>query len=129
MAETDYRERARERYAGLGIKDYGDIYEGDIEILYMILNRHLKAWTKTLGCSMPTMHMSKLVKIRKCRNGIIKEAYLFVNSFYWTQREAISFNKSGFIGLAGWASDRNVKPICDAFLEWCDYLEGCKDGD
>ena len=126
---ADYRKEARERFAELGIVKYGSIYEGDIEILYMILNRHIKAWTKKLGCSLPTMHMSKLVKVRKCRNGIIREAYLFVNSFYFTQREAISFNKDGDIGFAGWASDLNVKPICDAFMEWCDYMEGCKDGD
>ena len=60
---------------------------------------------------------------------MIKEAYLFVNSYYFTQREAISFNKDGFIGFAGWAGDSNVKPICEAFLEWCDYMEGCSDGD
>ena len=127
--KSDIRETCRARYAELGIEKYGSVYEGDIEVLYMILNRHIKAWVKTLGCSMPTMHMSKRVKISKCRNGMIREAYLFVNSFYWNQREAISFNKDGFIGFAGWADDLNVKPICEAFLEWCDYMEGCNDGD
>ena len=121
------RDKARERYDQLHIDRYSDVYEGDIEVLYMILNRHLKAWTRTLGCAQPTMHMSKRVKISKCRNGMIREAYLFVNSFHWTQREAVSFNKDGFIGFAGWADDLNVKPICEAFLEWCDYMEGCKD--
>ena len=125
----DLRSQARERYAELGIEKYSDVYEGDIEILYMILNRHLKAWTRELGCSMPSMHLSKLVKVRKYRNGMIKEAYLFVNSHYFTQREAVSFNKNYSIGFAGWASDRNVRPICEAFMEWCEYLAGGKDGD
>lgn len=39
-------------------------------------------------------------------------------SFYFDDREAISFNADGFIGFAGWASSGNVQPILEAFAEW-----------
>lgn len=122
------REEARARFAELGMEKYGDLYEADIQILYMMLNRRLKQWVKEPGCTLPTMHLSKRVKVDKRTNGMVRSAFLFVNSFYFTQREAVSFNGDGFIGFAGWADDGNVQPILDAFIEWCDYMEGCKDG-
>lgn len=124
------RDEARARFAELGI-EYGQIYEGDIEALYMITNRAVKRFAnkRPVKDAITTLHMSKRVKIDKRTNGSIRGAFLFVNSYYFTQREAISFNPDGFIGFAGWASDVNVAPFLDAFMEWCDYMEGCKDGD
>lgn len=122
------RDEARARFAELGI-EYGQIYEGDIEVLYMLTNKAVKRFANEppVKDSISTMHMSKRVKVDKRTNGSIRGAYLFVNSYYFTQREAISFNPNGFIGFAGWASDNNVRPFTEAFMEWCDYMEGCKD--
>jgi len=39
-------------------------------------------------------------------------------AFYFDDRECISFNPDGFIGFAGWASDGNVQPILEGFIEW-----------
>ena len=124
----DGRKAARARFAELGI-EYGQINEGDIEVLYMLANRAVKRFANEppVKDSISTMHMSKRVKVDKRTNGSIRGAYLFVNSYYFTQREAISFNPNGFIGFAGWASDNNVRPFVEAFMEWCDYMEGCKD--
>jgi hypothetical protein len=36
----------------------------------------------------------------------------------WDRREAVSFNRDGFIGVAGWADNNNVKPLLDALVEW-----------
>ena len=52
-------------------------------------------------------------------NGGLKFFYFKVDSDYFKGREAISFNKDGFIGVAGWASSNNEKPITDAFKKWC----------
>ncbi len=38
----------------------------------------------------------------------------------WEGREAISFNRDDFIGLAGWADNKNVQPILDAVGRWLD---------
>ena len=42
---------------------------------------------------------------------------------YFDDREAVSFNRDGFIGFAGWASSGNVKPILDGFIKWIKELK------
>lgn len=130
------REACRIRYAELGINQYEDVYEGDIQVLYMLCNKHVKAYTKQKDCALPTMYMSRKVDIGKRSNGMIRWARLYVNAHYFTQREAITFGQydrypewSVPIGFGGELSDANVKPFCDAFMEWCDYMEGCKDAE
>lgn len=55
----------------------------------------------------------------------IKSAFLRVSGFYFQGREAISFNEDGFIGIAGWADDTNVKPFLRAFGKWvCSWMLG-----
>ncbi len=44
-------------------------------------------------------------------------------AFYFTKREAVTFNRDGFIGFAGWADDKNVQPILEAFCGWVADLE------
>lgn len=51
-----------------------------------------------------------------------KVVYLYINSHYFTQREAISFNPDGFIGFAGWGDSGNRQRIITAFIEWVDYM-------
>lgn len=50
-------------------------------------------------------------------------AYIGCKAHYFKDREAIQFNRDGFIGFAGWAGDATVKPILEAFIEWCDYVK------
>lgn len=55
----------------------------------------------------------------------IRSAFLSVSGFYFSGREAISFNEDGFIGIAGWADDTNVKPFLRAFHKWvCEWMIG-----
>jgi hypothetical protein len=54
----------------------------------------------------------------------VKECYFLLNSHYFTQREAISFNSDGFIGFAGWADSGNKSPLMSAFVEWVDTIAG-----
>ena len=55
----------------------------------------------------------------------IKSAFLRVSGFYFSGREAISFNEDGFIGFAGWADDTNVQPFLRAFHKWvCEWMVG-----
>ena len=101
---------------------YQDITVGDICVLVMLLNKAIKVACKNHEMSTDSMHMSEKIKSKYSINGTLKECYLYMNSHYFTRRECISFNSNGFIGFAGWADDKNLKPIKRAFVEWCDYL-------
>jgi len=46
--------------------------------------------------------------------------YMTCKADYFESREAISFNRDGFIGMAGWASSNNIEPIRDAVIEWAE---------
>ena len=47
----------------------------------------------------------------------------------WEGREAVSFNRDGFIGFAGWADSSNVRPILDGVEKWLDFLATEKPSD
>ena len=40
----------------------------------------------------------------------------------WDEREAVSFNRDGFIGFAGWADSSNVKPILKGVSDWLEKI-------
>lgn len=102
---------------------YKDINEGDIQVLYMFLVKEFKKATKERITSVGTMHMSKKVDVRMNRSRYLMSAYLYLNSHYFTRREAISFHPNGFIGFCGWADDLNLQPHCRAFMKWVDWLK------
>ncbi|MBR0425854.1 MAG: hypothetical protein IJK01_07020 [Clostridia bacterium] len=119
-------QEARDYFARKGLT-YDDITEGDILVLIMLLNKHIKKSNKENETSVSTMRLSEKVDMKKKSNGTIITCFLYMNSHYFTMRECISFNRDGFIGFAGWADQGNTNPILRAFLEWCDYLaEGGK---
>lgn len=119
-------EEARQYFRDKGLS-YRDITEGDILSLLMLLNREIKKSNKAGETSVSTMHMSSKIDMKKRTNGTIIKCFLYINSHYFTQREAISFDEDGFIGFAGWADQRNTNPLLRAFLRWCDDLAAEKE--
>lgn len=119
-------EEARQYFRDKGLS-YHDITEGDILSLLMLLNREIKKSNKAGETSVSTMHMSSKINMKKRTNGTIIKCFLYVNSHYFTRREAISFNEDGFIGFAGWADQGDTNPLLRAFLRWCDDLAAAKE--
>lgn len=119
-------EEARQYFRDKGLS-YHDITEGDILSLLMLLNREIKKSNKAGETSVSTMHMSSKIYMKKRTNGTIIKCFLYINSHYFTQREAISFNEDGFIGFAGWADQGNINPLLRAFFRWCDDLAAAKE--
>ena len=117
---------ARQYFRDKGLS-YHDITEGDILSLLMRLNREIKKSNKAGETSVSTMHMSSKIDMKKRTNGTIIKCFLYINSHYFTRREAISFNEDGFIGFAGWADQGNTNPLLRAFLRWCDDLAEAKE--
>lgn len=119
---------AREYFKSKGLT-YDSISEGDILILSMMLEKELKKSNKAGETSVSTITLSKKVDMKKKANGHIMYCFLYVNSHYFELREAISFNRDGFIGFAGWADQGNTNPLLRAFLKWCDYLAEGEEAD
>lgn len=117
---------AREYFKNKGLT-YGDIMDGDILTLVMMLNEEIKKSNRSGETSVCTMSLSQKIRSKHRTNGTIIECFLYMNSHYFTRRECISFNKDGFIEFAGWADDGNLNPIRRAFLRWCDALAAAKE--
>ena len=121
MTDNHGKNEARQYFKDKGFT-YKDITSGDICVLTMILNKHLKKACKEHKMSVDTMRMSEKIKSKYKSSGCLSECYLYLNSHYFTRRECISFNYDGFIGFCGWADGSNTAPIVAAFIEWCDSL-------
>lgn len=116
-------DEARSYFREKGLS-YDSINEGDILVLVMMCQQELKKSCKAGETSTSTMRLSEKIDMKRKTNGAIVSCFLYMNSHYFTRREAISFNENGFIGFAGWADQGNVNPLLRAFLHWCDYLAG-----
>lgn len=109
------RNEARATYDAAGLT-YAVITDKNLQRLRGLINQKMKA--------------SELIKgTYRChqRPSIRRDKYLFAQikckSFYFSEREAVTFNSDGFIGFAGWADDNNVQPILSGFVEWVQELQ------
>lgn len=76
---------------------------------------HTKIW-------IPSLLPKHGVKVEMSDSGGIKCAFIRCNGTYFKGREAISFNSDGYIGFAGWADLKNLKPFHRAFKRWMDEM-------
>jgi hypothetical protein len=56
--------------------------------------------------------------IVRAENGKTRYAEIRCKSFYFEDRQAVTFNQDGFIGFAGWAGDKNIQPVLAGFADW-----------
>lgn len=89
-----------------------------IAILEECLERHNKKQRRLGKKCDYIMHVEdKRCLYKKDKIGM-KYAYIQVKCDHYSTREGISFNNNGWIGMAGWASSSNLKPIARAFKLW-----------
>ena len=65
----------------------------------------------------------------RCRQrAIVRDDYASIacKSFYFDNREVVTFNRDGFIGFAGWSDDKNVQPILAGFKAWVEELTAAR---
>ena len=123
------RDEAREYFKSLDLS-YKDISEIDVYILTKYIEVELDNYYKNGGDHAKSMDLrvkaplKKNVKVLK-RSGL-QYAYIRVAGSYFENREAISFNKDGFIGFGGELDSKNTTPIIKGFCNWCDYLHNFK---
>lgn len=106
------REKARAFFKESGLK-YDDLSKENIQILRSLINDKMKK----SGLIKKSFRCKQRGFI--CYDGLNRlYAGIRCRSFYFDDREAVSFNPDGFIGFAGWADETNIKPIIEGFVEW-----------
>jgi hypothetical protein len=61
---------------------------------------------------------------KRFNKGGLVGARLHISSCYYTRKELVTFNPSGFISFFGWADDFHADALLPVFIEWVDSL--CK---
>lgn len=54
-------------------------------------------------------------------------ADLRCRAYYFSDRQAVTFERNGFIGFAGWADAENIQPIVRAFEKWVAEMVAIED--
>ena len=80
----------------------------ELKLLRKEINKEMKA----SDCYGGTMRMRKKVG-----------PFMSCKCDQWEKREAVSFNRDGFIGFAGWADENNVQPILRGFQSWMEKIK------
>lgn len=93
---------------------YDMLERSDIRSLCTVLNTMLMVHEIAGGMSM----VVSSVKVKRDDKGRLRAAFVRVDGPYFEDREAISFNANGFVGIAGWADSKNRVPFLRAFETW-----------
>lgn len=121
MVVISRRELARNYYRQCRIT-YDDITMDDIYKLIQLLNKRIaEANSCMIMINEPKLNGANRNVIFKKNKLVFAE--LRVKGKYFDDREAITFNKDGFIGLCGWADIDNLTPFLMGFKDWCDYMK------
>ena len=110
MAENLTREQAREAYMASGLQSRPLDFQR-LMALRNTINREMMAAALMDG----TFHMRHPSFIRIHGPSV---AELRCCSYYFDDREAVTFHPDGFVGFAGWADNQNVQPILRGFMAW-----------
>ena len=122
------RDEARGLFADSGLT-YADLDEAALDALLAFLDIELARCR--LDPNTPykrSMRMCHKIPRTRGAGAGIADAFLRVKCAKFEQREAISFNGDGFIGIAGWADSKNVRPFLVAFGCWVERLSKRKEG-
>lgn len=116
-------DKAREYFESSGLQ-YSVLDESDIFLLFHFLSKELKGFVMS-----PHVYEKKgNLKINQSKSKTVVTSKglitceIEVQGPYFSNREAITFNESGFVGFAGWADDVNKQVFIDAFVKWVDHL-------
>ena len=101
--------------------DYGKLTDSSLNRLVLSIEQELGRF----NASHPDMRMV-IAYNRKSNKGYCKEgedgsvtfARIGINGPYFTEREGVTFNDDGWVGIAGWASSENARPIINGIRRW-----------
>lgn len=108
------RNEAREAFKSAGLT-YSVLTRGNVARLRDIIGGELQRSGLIRGTY-------KVRSMSVSRDGTYAE--VTCRTYYFSKREAVTFNPDGFIGLAGWADDENATPIIAGFIKWVAEMKG-----
>ncbi len=106
------RDEARKRWAASGLS-YGVLTEASVARLRKIIDAEMRA----SGAIRGTLRAGR-ARVWESLGDTVAD--IRCKAFYFTDRQAVTFERGGFVGFAGWADDSNVQPILRAFVAWVD---------
>ena len=121
------REEARLYFKAKGLT-YRDISSGEMSLLRSLLDRQFAEERRArLQASRPVYWQRVNAVYGDNRaDGSMIWTRITAKGASFTTTNVISFNRDGFIGFCGEASDENLKPVLAAFVAWCDELAALK---
>ena len=111
------RDEARARFKEAGLT-YANVDAASLQRLRDLINEKMIA----SGLMKGSYRCNKKITLQ----GRVSPSFfagIECHAFYFDKREAVSFNRDGFIGFAGWSDDTNVQPILEGFAAWGKELE------
>jgi len=114
----------RDYFKDCGLTYAADVTQEKVTLLHSFLTQELFSSTNFDGSYRMNSKIEYKTRRNKARDFIF--AGLTCNAFYFTGREAVSFNSDGFIGFCGWSDSINNQPILNGFKKWVDYLVSIK---
>jgi len=103
------REDARALWAASGLT-YKALTNESVARLWLMIDAELR--------SSRLIRKYRAGKYRVWMSGPDLVADIRCSAYYFRNRQAVTFERNGFIGFAGWADDNNVQPILSAFCDW-----------
>lgn len=110
------RDKARKAYADAGF-DHSILTKERLARLRKLVDTQLRQTEILRG----TCRAPRTPKIKTTSQGSIY-ADMRCKSYYFDDRQAITFESDGFVGFAGWADSTNVQPFLKAFMDWLDEV-------
>jgi hypothetical protein len=105
------RDEVRAAFARSGLS-YDELDDASLKSL----RQHLDRKMKDSGLIKGTFRMRKSGRWKTYAGRLGAE--LRCKSFYFDDREAVTFNPDGFVGFGGWADEVNIQPILTGFMSW-----------
>ncbi len=117
------RDEARACFANSNLT-YGDIRKGDLFMLEMMLNAAFAEANISMGSYWywKRVNDAKYYKGSFNPDGSIVYAFITAKGAYFDAWEVISFKPGGYISFCGEADWRNLQPVVDAFMRWCEWM-------
>jgi len=103
---------------------YKNISSRELFKLYSILKTELENYKIEGQFILMKKIKIQINSINFYEDGSIEYAFFRCKGSWFDDREAISFNRDGFIGFAGWSDDTNIIPFVQAFKKWLIWMKG-----